>query len=347
MAIIKSLFGKIGEKDVYSYKIEAAGDAFVEILNFGCRVRQIVVPDRYGVLANTVLGCDTPQEYFLSDSEYFGAVVGRYANRIRNGKYTDRTGTHQLVQNEGRNHIHGGIEGFHNMIWDCTKTTDDTITFEAMQPDGTAGFPGNLSMVLTYRFYKCEEKYVLVMVLNGQSDKDTLFNPTNHSYFNLNTVQDDVADHNLTIFADKYTPIDDEIMPTGEILPVDGYMDFRKPKSIIGTIKSAYAGEFTEITSKNGIDHNFIIKNEAENMTKIAVLESSESGRKMEVYSNAPGVQLYTGNHLTPKHKGICLEPQYFPDSVNATDNPLLAPYPFLNAGDTATFKVTYDFTII
>ena len=150
----------------------------------------------------------------------------------------------------------------------------------------------------------------------------------------------------MTIFANEYTPIDDEVMPTGEILPVDGYMDFRSGKSIIGTIKSAYAGGFTEITSKKGIDHNFIIKNDAEKMVKIAILESSESGRKMEIYSNTPGVQLYTGNHLEPIHKGICLEPQYFPDSVNATDNPRLAPYPFLKAGDEATFKVTYDFTV-
>ncbi len=346
MAISKTFFGKIDDNDVFSYKITADDAAFVEILDFGCRLRQIVIPDRYGILANTVLGCDTPQGYFESGNEYFGAVVGRYANRIRNGRYTDSTGTHQLVQNEGRNHIHGGFEGFHNMIWTCANTTDDTITFTATQPDGTAGFPGTLDMVLTYSFKKVDGKYTLAMTLSGKSDKDTLFNPTNHSYFNLNTVQDDVSDHILTIFANEYTPIDDEVMPTGEILPVDGYMDFRSGKSIIGTIKSAYAGDFAEITSKKGIDHNFIIKNDAEKMVKIAILESSESGRKMEIYSNTPGVQLYTGNHLEPIHKGICLEPQYFPDSVNATDNPKLAPYPFLKAGDEATFKVTYDFTI-
>ena len=351
MAISKKLFGKIENKDVNSYTItagdQASAQAFVEILDFGCRVRQIVVPDRYGFSSNIVLGCDTPQGYFESDNEYFGAVVGRYANRIRNGRYTDSTGTHQLVQNEGRNHIHGGVEGFHNMIWTCTKTTDDTITFEATQPDGAGGFPGTLDMILTYSFKKHDGKYTLAMELTGKSDKDTLFNPTNHSYFNLNTAQEDVSDHNLTIFADEYTPIDDEVMPTGEILPVDGYMDFRKSKSIIGTIQSAWYGNFTEITSKKGIDHNFIIKNDAEKTVKIAVLESSESGRKMDVYSNAPGVQLYTGNHLTPIHKGICLEPQYFPDSVNATDNPRLAPYPFLKAGETATFKVMYDFSLI
>ena len=346
MSVIKSFFGKIGEKDVYLYKIESEDGAFVEILDFGCRVKQIVVPDRYGILSNTVLGCDTPQGYFESGNEYFGAVVGRYANRIRNGLYTDSTGTHQLIQNEGRNHIHGGKEGFHNMMWNCTSTTDNTVTFEAVQPDGCAGFPGNLELLLTYKFYKNESNYLLEMTITGKSDKDTLFSPTNHSYFNLNTVQEDASDHNLTIFADKYMPLDDETMPIGEICSVDGYMDFRTPKSIIGTIKSAYAANFTEITSKNGFDHNYVIKNEDKNMAKIAILESSESGRKMEVYSNAPGVQLYTGNHLKPIYKGICLEPQYFPDSVNYTYDSRFAPYPFLKAGEVGTFKVKYEFSI-
>ncbi len=340
MSIQKKLFDTLNGNEIFSYTITNDSGAFVEIITLGCRLKQIVLPDRNGNLENIVLGCNNAAVYFESDSEYFGAIVGRYANRIKNATYNYNGKEIKLTVNENGNHIHGGKGGFHNIIWDVTNLTDSSITFETMQADGTEGFPGNLKMKLIYTF---SNDNVLKMELFANCDQDTIFNPTNHSYFNLNLPNPDANLQFLKIEGNKYTPFDKELIPTGEICNVPEILDFTNFKRIGDGI--AMMKDVPDLDLSNGYDHNFIISNEKKENKLLATLLSVESGRKMEVYSNYPGVQFYGGNHLN--FKAICLEPQCFPDSAHHQDEPEWQPMPFIKKNEIEKYEITYKFSIL
>lgn len=342
MSIEKKVFDKLGKISVYSYTIKNKSGAYVEIINFGARIRQIVVPDKDGNMSNVVTCCNTVKEYTMPGNEYYGAVIGRYANRIKGGTYTHNNLLYILTQNEGENHIHGGPNGFHNMIWTCTKTTEDTLLLEAVQPHGTEGYPGDLKMFLEYTF---NDDNVLRLSLLAQSSKDTIFNPTNHSYFNLNTEGSDAGEHFLKIESREYMPVDKTGMPTGEILETPEIMDFSTHKRINTGLKNKKYSE--DLLLRNGYDHNYVIKRDNCITTKAAELISVESGRKMEITTTAPGLQFYSGNFMKSPHTAVCLEPQYFPDSVHHIDDRAWAPMPFLEKGYAARFEVSYIFSVI
>ena len=342
MSVEKVLFGKLGKNDIYSYIIENKSGAYAEILDFGGRVRKIVVPDRNGNLSNVVLGCDSPQGYLEPGNEYFGAVIGRCANRIRDGIYIYNNLLYVLSRNEGDNHIHGGRKGFHNMMWKCVGIEENAVCFEAIQRHGTEGYPGNIKMSLIYRF---SEENVLTMTLMAQSDRDTIFNPTNHSYFNLNTQGSDAMRHFLEIESEEYMPVDRDGIPTGEICDVCEVMDFSEPKRILTGLKSEKINE--DLINRHGYDHNYVIKHDAFNIAKAAVLTSVESGRRMTLYANTPGLQFYSGNFLEEPRTAICLEPQYFPDALHHSDDFYWNPQPILEAGLLTKFEARYEFSVI
>ena len=342
MSVEKVLFGKLGKNDIYSYIIENKSGAYAEILDFGGRVRKIVVPDRNGNLSNVVLGCDSPQGYLEPGNEYFGAVIGRCANRIRDGIYIYNNLLYVLSRNEGDNHIHGGRKGFHNMMWKCVGIEENAVCFEAIQRHGTEGYPGNIKMSLIYLF---SEKTVLTMTLMAQSDRDTIFNPTNHSYFNLNTQGSDAMRHFLEIESEEYMPVDRDGIPTGEICDVCEVMDFSEPKRILTGLKSEKINE--DLINRHGYDHNYVIKHDAFNIAKAAILTSVESGRRMTLYANTPGLQFYSGNFLEEPRTAICLEPQYFPDALHHSDDFYWNPQPILEAGLLTKFEARYEFSVI
>lgn len=344
MSVETTLFGKLGKHDVFSYTIRNKSGAFVEILDFGGRIRKIVVPDKNNHFSNVVLGCDSPQEYLKSSHEYYGAVIGRCSNRIRDGVYVHNNLLYVLSRNDGENHLHGGRKGFHNMMWRCCRTEEDLVCLEAVQRHGTEGYPGNLRLSLTYRF---SEDNTLSMTLLAQSDRDTLFNPTNHSFFNLKEEGSDATLHFLEIKACEYTPAGPDGIPTGEILDVEtsDVMNFTEPKRILTGLKKEAVCE--DLFNRSGYDHNYIIKKEPFSMRKAAVLTSVESGRRLTLYANTPGLQFYSGNYLDKPRTAICLEPQFFPDAVHHAEDPRWQPIPILEAGLLTKFELRYQFSVI
>lgn len=344
MSVDKFLFGKLGKNDIHSYIIENRSGAYAEILDFGGRIRAIEVPDKSGQLSNVVLGCDSPQAYLQPGYEYHGAVVGRCANRIRDGIYIYNNLLYILTRNEGCNHVHGGKKGFHNMIWNCTGVEQNAVCFEAIQRHGTEGYPGNIKMSLVYRF---DESNLLTMTLMAQSDRDTIFNPTNHSYFNLNPLDSnlDATRHFLQIHATEYMPVDEDGIPTGEIMDVSKVMDFNDPKRILTGLKKEKVDE--DLMNRHGYDHNYLIKRDAFHVAEAAVLTSVESGRRMTLYANSPGLQFYSGNFLDKPRSAICLEPQYFPDAIHHANEIYWQPMPILEAGLLTKFELRYQFSVI
>lgn len=340
----KKLFGQIGEQDVYSYFITNSSGAYVEIIDFGCRIRQIAVPDREGFLDNVVRCCDTPMEYLDSEYEYDGALIGRCANRVKDGMYMYKNNLYILSRNEGSNHIHGGRRGFHNMMWECVKMKDDEIVFSGFQAHNTEGYPGNMRMTVSYRF---TEENELILNLTAQTDRDTVFNPTFHPYFNLNKPDSDASLHFLQIFADKYTPLDKEGIPVGEgkAVPLSPIMDFRNPKRIMTGLKHKRLDK--DLKLRGGYDHNYALRFNISQEIKAAELISVESGRKMTIYCYTPGLQFYSGNFMQNPHTAVCLEPQFFPNSINHLYNDYWHPDPVLDAGCLGDFDVRYKFSVI
>lgn len=339
----KILFGQIGEQDIYSYIIRNKSGAFVEIIDFGCRIRQIAVPDINGDIGNIVRCCNAPEEYLDPEYQYDGAVIGRCANRIKEGMYCYENRLYMLSRNEGINHVHGGLRGFHNMMWECTKMKDDEIVFSGFQAHNTEGYPGNMRMSISFKF---TDEYELSVKMVAQTDRDTIFNPTLHPFFNLNKPGTDASLHYLKIYADKYTPLDKEGIPTGEICDLPGHMDFRKTRRIDLGLKHIKMSK--DLMDRHGYDHNYVLKYDTVNEVKAAELISAESGRKMTVYTSLPGLQFYSGNFMNIPHGAVCLEPQYFPDAINnrGRSNKWQCDTS-LKAGYLANFDVRYKFSLI
>ena len=320
MSVTKSRFG-----DYFLLTIENASGAKVMLTDLGAAVQSLFMPDRNNAFGDVVLGYDTPEEYIENDG-FFGASIGRYANRIKGAKFSLGGREYKLTANEGGNVLHGG-RGFTHRRFEVAATENCAVTFKLTDPDGSDGFPGELEVLVKYELTGDNK---LIIRYSARSDKDTVINLTNHSYFNLRGCGD-ILSHELTINADYYLPVDDELIPTGEIKAVEGSeFDFTRRREI-----------------KNGYyDHCYVLNDEF-----CAEVYDSLSGRKMIVTTDMPGVQFYAGGStgvrrgkngaVYGKNSALCLETQFFPDSPNRPDFPSVE----LKAGELFTSSTTYSFT--
>ena len=305
----------------------------VKITNFGGRIVQILAPDRNGQFGDVVLGFDSLSRYDSPDHSYFGALIGRYGNRISEGEFSIDGKTYNLPKNDGGvNHIHGGKIGFDSRVWDAEGSANSkcaTLKLNLVSPDGEQGYPGTLKVAVTYTL---DNSNNLTINYKATTDKPTICNLTNHSYFNLaGEGKGSVANHELTINADKFTPVSKKLLiPTGGLKDVQGTpFDFRNPRQVGSRIEF----DDPQLKGANGYDHNWVLDTNGDD-TKAAVhLYCPASGIRLQVYTNEPGIQVYTGNFLdgTVKGKGgivyqqrtgICLETQKYPDTPNKPEWP-------------------------
>jgi aldose 1-epimerase len=306
----------------------------VAVTNYGAIVQRIVVPDRDGEFADVTLGFDTLDDH-LGEHPYFGAVVGRYANRIAGGKFSIGGTEYTLATNNGPNSLHGGIKGFDKVLWDVlSEDITNSVTLRYVSADGEEGYPGTLTATVVYTLTDENE---LRIDYSAESDKPTPVNLSNHTYFNL-AGNGDVLEHEVMIAADRFTPVDSTLIPLGTLRPVDGTpFDFRRPTAIGERIGQ---GD-TQLEYGMGYDHNWVLNREpgGEGLFMAARVHEPQSGRVMEVLTTEPGLQFYTGNFLDGsvvgkggkayEHRsGFCMETQHYPDSPNQPDFPstILAP---------------------
>lgn len=316
-------WGLAGGKNVELYTLTNKHGVEVKISTYGGIVTSWTTPDKNGKLGNILLGFDSLSGY-LAKPPYFGALIGRYGNRIANGTFKIDTATYKLAANNGKNHLHGGNVGFDKVIWDA-KTDGDSIaavTLSFISKDGEEGYPGNLKVIIKYSLTDDDE---LLIEYNAETDKATVVNLTQHNYYNLTGDHaNTILDHSLQIAADNYTPVDSTLIPTGKIETVKGTpFDFTIATKIGARIDSV----------KGGYDHNWVLNKKGTELELVATLSDDASGRKMEVFTTEPGIQFYSGNFLdgTIKdnagkpfnlHTGLCLETQHFPDSPNEPSFP-------------------------
>lgn len=312
-------------KTINSYIIKNKSGMTAELTNYGTKITRLSVVDKNGKFDDIVQGFDTLQEN-IDKEPYFGATCGRYANRIKNGRFTLDGVQYTLAQNNGDCALHGGIEGFNAKVWDVIKQSDSSISMQYISPDGEEGYPGTLTTIVTFTITDANE---LKIEYKATTDKATVIGLTNHSYFNLKGAGNGtVRDHILQINADFHTVLDDNASPTGEIRPVDhSPFDFREP-----TVIEKYI-DAEEYVPGRGIDNNWTIrKNQPKELALAATLYEPASGRVMEVLTTQPGVQVYTANWVekqTGKYgktyaaqDSICLETQNFPNSPNIAHFP-------------------------
>lgn len=330
MKISKSDFGTTDTgENIHIYHLENAYGAYVEIIDYGCRIVSLVVPDREGNMTDVCLGLDTIDGY-EKDSASLGAVVGRVANRIKNGHFSLNGTEYQLAVNNGTNHLHGGMTGYGSKLWD-TKIKDDKLVFMMNSADGEEGYPGNLTLTVTYGWSEDNE---LSILYEADSDADTLLNVTSHGYFNLNGEGNgDILSHELFIDADTITELDDSQAPTGTMIPVEATpFDFRN----LRTIGRLFQSDYEQFQKFGTYDHNFVINGTG--LREAAVLQSKDSGIRMTCFTDQPGLQLYVANQpmQLPGKEGkiydsftsVCLETQHFPDAINHENFPSIVLHP-------------------
>jgi len=322
--ILRGAFQKtIDGKPVDLYTLSNSSGMVVKLTNQGGKIVQLLVPDRNNQLGDVVLGYETLEQY-LAGRQTFGAVIGRFANRIAKGRFTLHGTPFQLPLNNGANHLHGG-KGVQSQIMDGAQIDGRTVQFIYRFADGEEGYPGTINMTVTYTL---SEDHELGLIYEAATDRPTIINFTNHTYFNLaGEGSGDILDHDLLVNADQFTPCDATQIPTGEICEVQATpLDFRRPSRIGARIDA----EDAQLKFGSGYDHNYVLNTARQGLTFAARLADPVSGRVMEVYTTEPGLQVYTGNFLTGKEtdvgKGgkpytvrgaICLETQHFPDSPN------------------------------
>ena len=346
----RTLFGKLPDgREVFQYALKNKSGATLKVITFGAVVTSLTVPDRNGKLEDVVAGYDSLQGY-MYNTNYFGAIVGRYGNRIGKGQFTLEGKKYQVTVNDGVNHLHGGKIGFSKELWTANIVKDSagpSIQLTYISKDGEEGYPGKVTLSVTYTLTDNNE---LRIVYEGTTDKTTIFNPTHHSYFNLSgSFNNTILDHLLTIEADSITPVDKGLITTGKYLDVTNTpMDFRTPTAIGTRIND----QFEQLTFGKGYDHNWVIKNYSKGkVRKAAEVYEQKSGRLMTVYTDQPGLQFYSGNFLdgTAKGKGVsyqsrtglCLEAQCYPDSPNKPEFPSAT----LRAGDVYHQTTIYQFS--
>ncbi len=343
--ITRKSWGKLQDSvEVYIYTLTNKQGSIMKVSNYGGIITSLLIPDRNGNLVDVVLGYDSLQGY-LNQSPYFGALIGRYGNRIAGGRFTIGKETYNLALNNGPNHLHGGIKGFDKVVWDVEEFTSDStvgLKLHYLSPDGEEGYPGNLDVNVRYTL---TNDYRVIFEYNASIDKPCPVNLTQHSYFNL-AGNGDILSHELMIAASKYTVVDSTLIPTGELRDVSGTaFDFRTSKLI---------GHHLKATGGNpiGYDHNFELDHNSISNPVIYVSDS-ETGIAMEVYTDQPGVQFYSGNFLDGsikgkngtvynQYNGFCLETQHFPDSPNQPSFPSTMLIP----GENYSSKTIYRFFI-
>ncbi len=299
-----------------------------KITNYGGIVVSLKTPDRKGAMADIVLGSDTLDDYVNSPSPYFGALIGRYGNRIGHARFTLDGVEYKLAANNGANSLHGGKRGFNKVVWTPRELPDAGLELTYLSKDGEEGYPGNLKVTVVYHLTNANE---LKIDYAATTDKDTVVNLTNHSYFNLKGAGNgDILDHLVMLNADRFTPVDAGLIPTGELRPVAGTpFDFRKATAVGARIEQ----NDEQLKLGKGYDHNWVLNAGRTGANLSARVEEPASGRVMEVITDQPGVQFYTGNFLdgsvkakggkTYGHRsGLCLETQHFPDSPNKPNFP-------------------------
>ncbi|MBM4034806.1 MAG: galactose mutarotase [Planctomycetes bacterium] len=343
-SIGKAPYGELPDgTSVDIYTLTNGNGMEVKLINYGAITVSVKVPDRQGNLADVTLGYDT-MEGWLKNAPHFGSTVGRYANRIAKGAFTLDGTTYKLATNSGENHLHGGVKGFDKAVWNAQPIQTPAavaVRFTYLSKDGEEGYPGNLSATALYTLTNNNE---LKIEFSATTDKPTVVNFAHHSYWNLAGPRaGDVLGHILTIFADNYTPTDKGLIPTGELKPVLGTpYDFTVPTPI--------GKRIAEI--EGGYDINYALRNPAGRVGIAARLYEPRSGRLMEIYTDQPGIQFYSGNFLDGaivgkdgvayrKHGGLCLETQRFPDSPNKPN----FPSPVLRPGQTYKHTMTHRFS--
>jgi len=348
MKITKQPFGttSAGEAvDLYILKNDQGMEA--AITNLGGIVVRLMTHDRAGNLADVVLGFDSLDGY-LKDHPYFGAIIGRYGNRIGKGRFTLDGVEYKLAHNNGENHLHGGIRGFDKVVWrpqEAAAADGASLQLTYLSKDGEEGYPGNLTATVTYTLTNANE---LRLEYSATTDKPTVVNLTNHSYFNLaGQGEGDILGHTLTINAERFTPIDAGLIPTGELKSVAGTpFDFRQPHAIGERI----GAKDQQLDFGKGYDHDFVLDGQVGVLRAAARVTEPKSGRVMEVLTTEPGVQFYTGNFLDgslrgkggkvyAQRYGFCLETQHFPDSPNKPDFPSVVLRPGERYQTTTVYK--------
>jgi aldose 1-epimerase len=343
----KDLFGNHNGKEVYLLTLTNDSGNVIRITNFGAKITWIEVPDRNGKKDNITFGYDTFEETLHGDMS-FGSVVGRYANRIAGGKFTIDGVEYKTPINNGPNTLHGGPKGWHSVVWDTEvlkNSKEPAVKFTYVSPDMEEGFPGTVTVSVVYTWTNKNE---IVMDYIYTTDKKTVVNVTNHAYFNLHgTGKGDILDHELTMRASAFTPVDSVMIPTGEIRPVAGTpFDFTSPHTIGERINDNY----DQLILGRGYDHNYVLDNK-EDVDVIAY--DPQSGRVLEVITDQPGMQLYTGNFLDGTKKGhggiafnhragFCLESGHYPDSPTKPSFPTT----IINPGETVKTQTIYRFSV-
>lgn len=350
MAVTKAYFGSTKQgSEIMKYRITNTQGAYIEILNYGAVLYKVVVPDQRGQMTDVVLGFDELESYFDNPS-YFGGTVGRNANRIAGASFELDGVMYPLSANEGKNNLHSGPVSFNHMVWDEREVSqgENSVTFGRVSKDKEQGFPGELNICVTYSF---NDKQEVKIEYKGKSDKKTLVNLTNHSYFNLSGPDyPDIKNILVQIESEDYTPVDEESIPTGELMSVENTpMDFREPKAIGQDLNS----DFSQISQVGGFDHNYVLKNYARGkQRRVAKAVSPVTGICMEVETDLPDMQFYTGNGIKREkgkngivyqsYSGFCMETQYAPNAVN--DSRFISPV--LGAGELYHTVTVYRFSL-
>ena len=337
--ISKTVFDQLPDGTIIDkYSLEAQSGEKIDIITYGGIITSWMVPDRNGELGDVVLGHDSMDGY-LAASPYFGALIGRYGNRIAKGKFTMDGETHELATNNDQNHLHGGNVGFDKVVWEAEEVFNDHATglkLKYTSADGEEGYPGTLS---TEVIYWMNEDGGVEIAYQATTNKKTVVNLTNHAYYNLGADKSTILNHELTLYADRFLPVDATLIPTGELRPVNGTpFDFTSTRRIGQDIDV----DNEQIKFGGGYDHCWVLTDSSDHMKLAAELYEPISGRLMEVYTTEPAIQFYSGNFLDgtitgkngqvyPYRSGLCLETQHYPDSPNQPDFPSVV----LNPGET------------
>jgi aldose 1-epimerase len=331
------------------FTLKNASGMEVSVTNYGGIITSLKVPDRNGKIDDVTLGYDSIDGY-LKSTPYFGAIIGRYGNRIGKAQFELDGKTYKLPANDGPNTLHGGVKGFDKVVWQAEpfeREGERGIIFTYVSPDGEEGFPGTLSSRVTYTL---TDKNELAFDYQATTDKPTVVNLTQHAYFNLaGDGSGDVLGHELTINADRYTPVSSTLIPTGELASLEGTpLDFRTKTAIGARIDAAHE----QIKRAGGYDHNYVLNREGDGLALAARVEEPKTGRVMEVHTTEPGIQFYSGNfldgsitgkqgHVYNKRNGLCLETQHFPDSPNQPSFPSTT----LKPGEEYKSRTVYTFS--
>jgi aldose 1-epimerase len=343
--IVQENFGKLPNgSEVKRYTLKNKTGLVARVIEYGATLSELWIPDRQGQSGNVVAGFDNLDQY-LKGCPFFGATTGRYANRIARGKFTLEGREYTLATNNGPNALHGGLKGFDKQLWQSepsgSKDGEKSVRFSYLSKDGEEGYPGNLNVTVTYTL---TDDNSLIIEYIATTDQTTIVNLTNHSYFNL-AGSGDILNHELRVSADRYTPVNDQLIPTGELASVaDTPFDFQQPAKI--------GARFHQLTNNpRGYDHNLVLKRKSPSLETIAWVSEPSTGRRMEVLTTEPGMQLYTGNFLDGKltgvgsvnykqHSAFCLETQHFPDSPNHSHFPTTV----LRPGESFRSTTVYRF---